>query len=291
MSKSLHSVPVIRKLQSLESSLHAFAHSLEQTYFNVQLNNPSDIKPIKAVIRAITAITYDEYQSGRELNQLPGVVFIPEDVVPKLLEVNHAKKAFSDAVKEAKASSKCKSNTAALNHVRKLLTEIGMQRVHFKQCERLLVVEEALPKKIVFYNESKGWGNQKKYSKEEALELAKEIIDNGSDSFDIVSKKIAEISDSEFLVHRTPSPTSIKANITRYVPGVGEKSHSRVASLPIFVVTTDMDSARTVLIGSMVSIESTPKSKRLGSSKARSKFEEQPYISTLRLYRYKPEYR
>lgn len=87
-------MPVIRKLQSLESSLHAFAHSLEQTYFNVQLNNPSDIKPIKAVIRAITAITYDEYQSGRELNQLPGVVFIPEDVVPKLLEVNHPKRHF-----------------------------------------------------------------------------------------------------------------------------------------------------------------------------------------------------
>lgn len=282
MSKSLQNLPVLRHYHLLNESIVRLTKKVESAHFDVDLLYDTDIKPIKAVSKAVSALCYTDLQVGRELIQLPGVVFVPKSVVDFIEAVNIEKDTFLDVVKDFKANSGFKSNEGALSKLRGVFAEEDIGRVHFKQCERKIVVVQNIPKKIRWYTESGGWGGQKKFTKQEALDFVGRMMSDNPDGRLVCEKLIQNIGDSELIVQRNKSADATKVSLT--YNNLSPSSH--IASLPIFVV---VDSAEQVKQIKLEKISIT--SKNNGTSKSRSKFEDSPYIDSLRLYRYKEAYR
>ena len=282
MSESLQNLPVIRHYNVLSERLNVLVEKIDSMHLGVDLLYKSDIKPFKAVSKTISALCYQDEQVGRELVQLPGVVFIPQSLVEDINSVNKAKQDFLFEVKKFKSQSGINSNEGALSKLREVFAANEIGRVHFKQCERKIVVVTNLPKKIRWYKESGGWGSQKKFTKQEAIKLVERQMSDNEDGRKVCTSLLSRLSDSELIVQRNKSPDSIRVNLT--YAELSPSSH--IASLPIFVVVESLDQANQIKLEHV-----SETSKNNGTKKNRSKFEDTAYIENLRLFRYKESYR
>ena len=282
MSEPLQNLPVIRHYNVLSKRLNLLVEKLDSMQLGVELLYKTDIKPLNAVSKTISALCYQDEQVGRELVQLPGVVFIPQSLVEDINSVNESKNDFLSAVKEFKSQSGFNSNEGALSKLREVFAANEIGRIHFKQCERKIVVVTNLPKKIRWYKESGGWGSQKKLTKSEAIELVKRQMSDNADGRKVCTSLLSRLGDSELIVQRNKSPDSIRVNIT--YAELSPTSH--IASLPIFVVVESIDQINQIKLEHV-----SETSNNNGTKKNRSKFEDTAYIETLRLFRYKESHR
>lgn len=279
MSTQHEGLPILQAIKKVEDTLGELDCALKESAYEIKLNVSSELTPINRVSRAITSITYDDDQEGRNLVQLSGAVFISPQISELVIRVNNAKQKFADLLKETKASLSLKSSTAKSNYVRDLFTKEGYGRIHFKQVIRQLVVVEGV-KSLSFYIESGGWGAQKKFTKKELLAHIETFYDRNSDKYDMVTKVINPLPDSEIFVQRSKSPDSQKVTV-KYED---ESSETKIATLPLFVVVeSENQVGRTV-------VKNTPYENKVRNN-GRTKFEEEPLIDPPVIYRYKEEFR
>lgn len=287
MSKSLQNMcelrdsDVLTAFRALNADLEEFVTHLLSDYHSVSLVYETDRSPINVATEALSALTYSDEQGGRELVQQPGVIFIPPELVEKIETINAKKNAFMVEVGKFKKESKLKSNEGILSQLRQQLASAGVGRIHIKQCERKFTILEEPPKKLTWYTESGGWGAQKKLSKPEAQSMVDTMMVGNEAGLRVCTQLINNLSDTEVLVRRSKSADSIKISAI-----YSERlSSSYIGSLPIFVVASPQS------ISGVQLDMGKANSKKNGSKKSTSKFEDEPYIESLKLYRYKPTYR
>jgi len=288
MPKSLQDMPELRDhnvlvvFQNLEDKLAEFSQKLEAECLAIKLLYNSERSEIKVATEAITALTYSDEQLSRQLIQQPGVIFIPHSLVEIICEINQLKSDFMDEVKNFRKQSGLKCNSAATRVLRECFSSAGIGRVHLKQCDRKLSLITGEPKKITWYTEAGGWGKQKRLTKGEARALVESVMSDNVQGCKACLNLVNSVGDREFLVIRSKSPDSIKVNAL-FTDSADDRSY--IGSLPVFVSTTPMQ-IRNIEVDMKKAV-----SKKLGSKKSRSKFEAEPLISSLNLYRYKPEHR
>ncbi|MDA0146610.1 hypothetical protein OCT63_20520 [Vibrio sp. RW] len=287
MSKSLQDMCELRDcdllevFNELEKTVEVFLEELRAEHLFIKLVYESDRKAINVACEALGSHIYGDEQAGRELIQQPGVIFIPHKLVDTIHKVNNKKSDFLSAVQKFKEQSDLKSNEGILNQLRKYFLSAGLGRVHLKQCERQFTVLENLPKKLTWYTESGGWGAQKKLSKSQALVMVEKVMTGNEDGQRVCRNLINAIADDEVLVKRSKSADSIRVNAL-YSEG---DARPYIGSLPLFV-----PASRSEIENVTLEMERA-ESKKHRSRKNTSKFECEPYIESLKLYRYKKAYR
>lgn len=288
MSKSLQNMcevrdsDVLTAFKDLNAYLKKFATLLVREHHSVSLVYETDRAPINVAIEALSALTYTDEQVGRELIQQPGVIFIPPELVEMVETINTKKNAFMAEIGKFKEASTLKTNEGILSQLRQNLASAGEGRIHIKQCERKFMIIEKPPKKLTWYTESGGWGAQKKFSKSEAQSLVDTMMEGNEDGIRVCTQLVNDLHEREILVKRSKSADSTKISAV-----YGErKASSHIGSLPIFVVVSSLEAISEVQI-----VMDRANSKKHGSKKSTSKFEAEPYIESLKLYRYKSMYR
>lgn len=288
MSSAIRALQVVRAFEGLVQSVNELSDNLPNCVLLAELCKKNDFKPLHAVQLAVSNLVYDDSKNdGRTLIELPGIVFVTPDGLPFLDDVNQKKALFETACSDFRADlgaqkdAKCRS--MQMIELRDALNAAGHRRVHIKQSVRRLVVMNEPVNSIHWYEEAGGWGKQKKLDHDQVRQLVEDNKSHYQDIgyYDIAIRTLNQLPTEEIFARRYKSAPSIKAKIT-----TENATQIVIASMPLFVVVDDVSAIE--VIKYQPSIQSAGKT---GTKKSRSKFEEEPVIKALNLYRYKPEYR
>lgn len=168
---------VLETYVALQKSLAAFATGIRQDMHLpawISCDDPkllpfsTQADPRENAIQAFSQLYYLDHQAPREILIMAGFVGASQHTIDLAIQLNACKTAFKSAMLALKAVKSVPdlsdpNDTDQATHrspMAKRLHQLGLSRLHLKQCYRLIPILEAAPKKI-----SWTWANTKAIQK------------------------------------------------------------------------------------------------------------------------------
>ncbi len=247
-------------------------------------DDPADAR--RANISILTQVEYVDGQQENETVSLPGLMAVSQRSYQAAEAFNAAKKRVQGALQamdkksvhvqvKGKISGDSKVNTL----VRHALGKLGRARFQRIQASRQIVLLDSPPKMVGFF-----WACTRKVSKlnidNAQVKLKKK---GGGDIVEQDMQLLAALPEHEILAHVVANPIHQRANINV----VGRKTPlAKACSLPILYRA---EKGAPLIAFRPLSVEKPKQSGR--KREADKKVEDEPYLRSIPVHRYLPEYR
>ncbi|SPJ33211.1 DNA replication terminus site-binding protein [Kushneria phyllosphaerae] len=238
------------------------------------------------LMRALTDYWYQDGQDGRATRDHVGVVVANDELLEHALNVNQCKDAFARqlgvARKQHPAMIAELKATLPFRHpvLHDHLKGSGMARLHLKQCWRRLPIADAPVSRIRLAWYSSGRSIKRMSVADVEAKLAR--LNNEAAHVQIQYRLLASLPDGEMLAQVQTQAPLMRANLFFREPL--EDGHTRRAmnvALPLFVPAPDNR------LPQINQPAPNPPEKRTRALRGDSKLESEPFIPSLRIYRYR----
>ncbi|MFC0269374.1 hypothetical protein [Kushneria aurantia] len=236
--------------------------------------------------RALTDFWYQDGQDGRATRDWVGVVAADETLMAQAQAVNRCKEIFAEQLGRIRkhyprmiADIKA---TLPFRHpeLHDHLRSGGMARLHLKQCWRHLPLAEAPVARVRLAWYSSGRSIKRLSVAEVAEKLA--ALDNQAAHIQLQYRQLAGLPDGEMLAQVQRQAPLMRANLFYREPlEDGRERRALNIALPLFV---PHDDAR---LPQLNQPPAQPPEKRSRALRGDSKLESEPFIPSLRVYRYR----
>jgi hypothetical protein len=266
-----------------DSTLPAWVLRTEQ-----ELQEGLDIR-VKAV-RLYHALWYEDGQEGRETLTCPGIVGASPATMAAAVACNAAKDHFKAAILALKGLGKSDSNALLMElhrrneEVAAAMQRMGAARLNLKQAYRHVPLLDTRPLKIGFT-----WSKQGRTIQRTSVAEARRLLERRSETpqVQLELQRLAVISDSETLARVRSVCPHLRANIVFEDTGSHSQVERRLLQAPLPILVPLCGGER---LPEFVPAESEPVSSlRLQRSDIR--IEEELFLPSLRIYRYRAQYR
>lgn len=258
---------------------HARKHQAPVWAFNAEAS-------IDWLERALTDYWYQDGQDGRVTSDYVGVVVADEAMIEQAAMINRQKDTFAALLKRIREHdpqmiAEIKS-TLPFRHpvLHDHLRVGGMARLHLKQCWRRLPIAEAPVARVRLAWYTSGRSIKRLSVEEVAKKLAG--FNNEASHVQIQYRLLAGLPDGEMLAQVQPQAPLMRANLFYREPlEDGRSRRAMNVALPVFVPASD---------GRLPQINrppAHPPEKRTRALRGDSKIESEPFIPSLRVYRYR----
>ncbi|GAA3895387.1 hypothetical protein GCM10022228_03050 [Halomonas cibimaris] len=225
-------------------------------------------------------------QDGRQTRNYIGLVAANDALLDAVIRANAAKSRFSDALQAIKqqAPSLLSEGRERLPRrhprVQTVLERNGLARLHLKQCWRHLPVAEAPVSRVRF-----AWYSSGRSIKRLSVRQAEEkllALDSDAAHVRLQLRRLAGIPSSEPLAQVQPQAPLMRANLFFTEPlADGHTRRALNAAMPIFVPSAQGRLPHTNCPAL------TPPEKRTRARRRDEKLEHEPFLPSLRVYRYR----
>lgn len=236
--------------------------------------------------KALLDMWHQEGQDGRETRNYVGIIGADEALIESISTINQAKTLISELIQKIKDSSPKKVSEikqrlpARHPYVDDVLQQSGFARLHLKQCWRHIPVAEAPVSRIRLAWYSSG-RSIKRLSVQEAERKLMQL-DTQAPHVRIQLRKLASLPNSEILAQVQAQAPLMRANLFFTEPL--EDGHTRRAlniAMPLFVPAPEQRLPHVNLP------PLHPPTERTRARRRDEKLEHEPFLPSLRIYRYK----
>lgn len=225
-------------------------------------------------------------QDGRETRNYIAIVAADEELLTAIDEVNQAKKRFAELLQIIKQDfpqtlSDAKHRLPKRHpHVDDVLRRTGLARLHLKQSWRQLPIAEAPVSRVRFAWYSSGRSIKRLTVQEAEKKLLQ--LDTDAPHVRIQLRKLASIPSSEVLAQVQTQAPLMRANLFFTEPlNDGHTRKALNAAMPIFVPATHQQLPHINLPAS------EPPTTRTRARRRDEKLEQDVFLPSLRIYRYR----
>lgn len=235
---------------------------------------------------ALLDMWHEPEQDGRETRNYVGLIAADETLIRAVTRANAAKNAFSDCLQAIKQQAPALLSDSRSRlprrhpQVEAVLERHGLARLHLKQCWRHLPVAESPVARVRFAWYSSGRSIKRLSVRDAEKKLL--ALDSEAAHVRIQLRQLAGIPDTEPLAQVQPQAPLMRANLFFTEPL--EDGHTRRAlnaAMPIFIPSEDGRLPHTNLP------PLTPPEKRTRARRRDEKLESEPFLPSLRIYRYR----
>lgn len=236
------------------------------------------------------ALWYEEGQEGRETLTCPGIVGASKETLEAAHLCNAAKDSFKAAILALKALSKSDSNTLIQElhqrnkEVAAAMKRMGAARLNLKQAYRHIPLLDRRPAKIGFT-----WSKQGRTIQRTSVVEARRLLEKRKDTPQVrlELQRLAGISASEVLARVRGVCPHLRANIVfeEARQTSGTKRRLMQAPLPILVALRRGES-----LPEFVPVAPEPIA-NLRLQRSDIRIEEEVFLPSIRIYRYREHYR
>lgn len=243
---------------------------------------------IKA-IKLYRALWYEDSQDGRETLTCPGIIGASASTLEAARACNNAKDEFKANVLTLKNFGRIETNSAMADLHRRWETvasamrRMGAARLNLKQAYRHIPLLEKRPLKIGFT-----WSKQGRVIQRTSVSTARHLLEQRVETpqIQLELKRLEEISSSELLARVRRVCPHLRANIVFSEVGRAEVSRRLMQTpLPILVPSKCGEQ-----LPEFVSVPPDPPI-NLRLRRADVKIEDEPFLASIRIYRYRNTYR
>lgn len=245
--------------------------------------NASDAEWLRT---ALLDMWHEQGQDGRETRNYVGLIAADEALIQAVAQANAAKNAFSDCLQAIKQQAPALLTEGRSRLPRRhpkvetILERNGLARLHLKQCWRHLPVAEGPVARVRF-----AWYSSGRSIKRVSVQEAKRkllALDSEAAHVRIQLRQLAGIPDTEPLAQVQPQAPLMRANLFFTEPlADGHTRRALNAAMPIFIPSEDGRLPHTNLP------PLTPPEKRTRAKRRDEKLESEPFLPSLRIYRYR----
>lgn len=296
IDKTMLRIKLLEEFDSLLSSVNALCAAVRHDTAlpvwvsrTVQEADEGLAMRVKAV-HLYHTLWYEDGQDGRETLTCPGIIGASEATLSAARVCNVVKNNFKEAVLSLKALSKADTNSLMMDLQRRneevaiSMKRIGAARLNLKQAYRRIPVLDRRPQKIGFT-----WSRQGRTIQRTSVAEARRLLERRSDSQQLRMElqRLAQISEDEVLARIRGVCPHLRANLVFENPDGTDGAARRLiqAPLPILVPLKPGQS-----LPDFVPIAPQPSgSLRLQRSDVR--IEEEPFLPSIRIHRYRDRYR
>lgn len=236
--------------------------------------------------RALTDYWYQEGQDGRATRDHVGVIVADETMIEQAALINRRKDTFAALLKRIREHhpSTVAEIKATLPFRHPVLHDHlrggGMARLHLKQCWRRLPIAEAPVARVRLAWYSSGRSIKRLSVDEVAQKLGG--FNSEAPHIQIQHRLLAGLPDGEMLAQVQPQAPLMRANLFYREPlEDGRSRRAMNVALPLFVPASDRR------LPQINQPPGQPPEKRTRALRGDSKLESEPFIPSLRIYRYR----
>ncbi|MFO1371647.1 MAG: hypothetical protein U1F42_04395 [Candidatus Competibacteraceae bacterium] len=241
------------------------------------------------IIQLYRALWYEDGQDGRETLTCPGIVGANLETLLAAQACNVAKDAFKAAVLALKGLSKAQINSlmSDLHHrqetVASAMQRMGAARLNLKQAYRHIPFLDRRPLKIGFT-----WSKQGRVIQRTSVAAARRLLEQRTETpqVHLELQRLAEIHNDEMLARIRSVCPHLRANIVfSDADGLGVQRRLMQAPLPILVPLQEGER-----LPDFVPVAPEPPV-NLRLRRADVRIEDQPFLPSVRIHRYREIYR
>lgn len=271
----------------LVNSLARLAEMLEKSALPCWvLGSENEVASRRRLIYALEDLWYLDGQDGRVTRSYPGLVVCNQAIWEQLGSVNYCKVTFSRAIEAIRKESPSLLPEARLNlatrhaYLHAHLASEGLARLHLKQTWRQIPGCATPLAQVRFSWYSSGRSIRRISYKEAVYRL--EQMDTQAPHIKLQLQKLAGITESTPLAQVQNQAPLMRANLffDNQLPGLANRQAMNVA-MPLFVLTAD-GKLPPFNVPSL-----TPPEKRTRAKRSDAQLEDEPFLPSIRVFRYK----
>ncbi|GEK50951.1 DNA replication terminus site-binding protein [Vreelandella venusta] len=285
-------LPLYHQLHELDAHFDQLVANIERAAALYEFNPPPtwrfhpEANDSTWLREALLDMWHQQRQDGRETRNYIAVIAANDDLLEACHQINHAKVNISDLLARIKQSHPNALNDAKSRlpnrhpHINEILRKSGFARLHLKQCWRQLPIAPAPVSRVRLAWYSSG-RSIKRVSVQEAEQKLLQL-DSDAPHIRIQLRKLASIPSEEILAQVQTQAPLMRANLFFVEPlADGHTRRALNIAMPLIVPANE---------GRLPHLKApaeTPPTARTRAKRSDEKLEDEVYLPSLRIYRYR----